>query len=346
MTPHISTHIDPAQFRASIPADADRLLLVTDSNVRPLLGELLPTEISGHLSVIEPGESHKTLRTAERLWGEWMVAGATRRSVVINIGGGMVSDLGGFAAALFKRGLCTINVSTTLLGDVDAACGGKTAVNFAGVKNQIGVFAEPHAVFIPTDALSTLPLAHMLSGFGEMAKTALLDSESLTRRVYDVRLEDTDSLAPMIADCVAFKQHVVELDPHEHGLRRILNLGHTAGHAFESFSLQNGAPLPHGVAVAHGILVALVLSHARLRMDSGYIYDFRDKVLALMPPLRITCDQYPQLLHLMHADKKNIGDGKVSFVLLRKPGEPMAGCDVEDEEVKNALDIYRDLTSQ
>lgn len=344
MKTYIAAAIDAEALMAAIPADTDRILLVTDSNVRPLLPAILPPSVKGTLSVIAAGEQNKNLRSAERLWGEWTVAKATRRSLVINIGGGMVTDLGGFAAATFKRGLNCINISTTLLGAVDAAAGGKTALNFGGIKNQIGVFAMPRAVFVPVNALQTLPAEEMLSGYGEMAKTALLCSTGLTRQVYAVDLEDTDALTPLIAECMRHKEVVVATDPYDHSVRRTLNLGHTAGHAFEAMSMLGGTPLPHGIAVAHGTAVALILSHMLLQMDSRHIYDFRDKVLSRMPPMPLRCEQYPQLLELMHADKKNTDATSLHFALLRAPGECRPDCVVSDDDVCAALDIYRDLT--
>lgn len=297
--------------------------------------------------VVPPGEENKTPDTLLRLW-QWLSdTGATRRSGVINVGGGMVTDLGGFAAATFKRGVPFVNVPTTLLGAVDASVGGKTGINIGGLKNEAGAFAPPAGVVVCAGLLRTLPREEMLSGYAEMLKTGLIGSASLYRSLCDVEavLGDAALLGEAIKQCIDFKLSVTSGDLREEGRRRILNFGHTAGHAFESLSHRRGRPVAHGVAVAHGMTVALVLSHMLCGLDTAVLYRYVSEVLRPhFPRLQLGCGDYPELLELMGHDKKNQRPGVPSFVLLRSVGDPVPGVAVTADDLRSALDIARDLT--
>lgn len=341
------------------------LVVITDSNVAPLLpGIITPGDplLSSPTIVIPAGEQNKTVETAEHIWTEMLRLGMTRSSFVINIGGGMVTDIGGFAASTYRRGVKFAHVATTLLGAVDAAIGGKTGVNFGGLKNQVGVFAMPQHTCVPVAALKTLPHEELLSGYGEMVKTGyLFDRElagrimeaapqldELVRNIPDVasQADDPSSLVFLIEECCRRKSFVVRHDPHETGIRKMLNFGHTCGHAFESMTLARGNALPHGIAVAHGILVALILSHLRLALPSEEIYRYADFLKAVFPSVAVSCSDYLQLLKFMAGDKKNRADGKVLFTLLQNIGKGVDYVPVEPHEIEAALDIYRDLTGQ
>ncbi len=354
--------------RHATGASIDRLVVITDSNVSPLLpGIITPGDplLSSPTIVIPAGEQNKTIETAEHIWAEMQRLGMTRSSFVVNVGGGMVTDIGGFAAATYRRGIPFANVATTLLGAVDAAVGGKTGVNFGGLKNQVGVFAMPTHTYIPFAAFKTLPHEELLSGYGEMLKTSYIFSEELVRKIMDAApmlddlvnevpdvtppLEDPDttSLGYMIGECSRHKGFVVSQDPHEQGMRKCLNFGHTCGHAFEEMMLARGNALPHGIAVAHGILVALILSHLRLALPSEEVYRYADFLKAVFPRIAVSCNDYPQLLEFLAGDKKNRADGKMLFVLLRGTVGKVSSVEpVEPHEVEAALDIYRDLTGQ
>lgn len=294
--------------------------------------------------IIPPGDIHKNLASLQKVWESLQDHGATRNSMLINIGGGVVTDLGGFAAATFKRGIRFVNIPTTLLAAVDAAVGGKTGINFNGFKNEIGAFREAEAVIISTCFFSTLPDTEIKSGYAEMLKHGLLSSADAYYRLLDFNFEDSDgeTLLKLLEESVEVKRRIVVQDPEEKGLRRALNLGHTAGHAFESLAMQRNAPIPHGYAVAWGLVVEAVLSNMEEHFDSKYLYSLADYVYRHYGAFGITCDDYPRLLDFMRHDKKSIA-GEYNFSLLRAPGDVVTGCCVEEEKVKSALDIYRDL---
>ncbi len=330
--------------------DPDKVIIVTDSNVWPLLGPVytqVPSLAEAPVAVVKAGEANKNLESLAAVLEVITGSGATRRSLVVNIGGGMVTDLGGFAAAVFKRGIRFINIPTSLLGAVDASIGGKTGVDFMGFKNEVGAFANPAVTLVRTENLLTLPRAELLSGYAEMLKTGFIASEALLKRFDPERdLSRPEGLGELIGCCLAFKEEVTTEDPTEQGRRRILNFGHTAGHAFESLMLKRGNPVPHGCAVAHGMLVALLLSHMLRSMSASYAQDYAREVL--MPyygALKLECKDYPELLALMSHDKKNLRAGEISFVLLDAPGAPL-WQPVEPKLIEAALDIYRDLTGQ
>lgn len=323
------------------------LLVYPDNAGQQLLHTLDAPDIcrqAVHLAHPE-GESNKTIAPVTRMWQQMLTASADRQSLIINIGGGITTDLGGFAAACYMRSIRYVNVPTTLLGAVDAACGGKTGVNIGGVKNIAGAFHIPAATIISPQFLTTLPAAQILSGWAEMLKHALLISpEAISRYLAIAPLTlDSAEWLPLIQESVDYKRSVADADPHEKGLRRILNLGHTAGHAIEALLNDRGKPTTHGHAVATGTVTALVLSHLHAGFDSKLLHRFARTIRELYPPIHITCADYPALLALMHHDKKNRGSGSINFVLLSAPGSPIESTPIDDESVKTALDITRDL---
>lgn len=300
-----------------------------------------------HVITVPDGDTAKNLDSLTRIWSALTESGATRGSLVINIGGGVVTDMGGFAAATFKRGVRFINIPTTLLAAVDAAVGGKTGINFGGLKNEIGAFAPADAVVISTSTFATLPGDEITSGYAEMMKHALLSDPAETAEIlaFDPVEGDREHLLAMLETSVRVKERIVEADPLEKGLRRALNLGHTVGHAFESLSLAKGAPLPHGHAVATGMGVELILS----RMLSGFpaetLHQYVDTLKRLGYPRGFfTCDDYPDLIALMRHDKKNLTPGAINFTLLSAPGEPHIDCTASEDDILAALDIYREMT--
>lgn len=329
----------------------ERTWMLTDENVNRLVVPRLEAELklpaTDHRIIIGAGEAHKSPATAEKVWTRLLSGGATRAHLLLNVGGGMVSDLGGFCAATFMRGMAYANVATTLLGAADACIGGKTGIDFLGIKNAIGAFAMPLNTELYAPALDTLPRAELLSGMGEMLKTALLGAPELLRQIFDREadlLADRRVLAKMASAAGRFKMEVVASDPREQGLRKILNLGHTFGHAFESLALSKGHPLPHGVCVAHGLVTALVVSHIKRDFPTDVLYAVAGRIVKpyYKAPL-FTCDDYAELLRLMHADKKNAIHGQIRAVVLRNVGKPEWDVEVADTDVETALDITRDL---
>lgn len=323
--------------------ECNRVFIITDANVAQ---KVLPRVEVANASVIviQPGDAHKDISTLTHVWERLAELGATRHSAVVNIGGGVVTDLGGFAAASFKRGVPFINVPTTLLAAVDAAVGGKTGINFAGFKNEIGAFSEARSVIISTRFFSSLSREEMLSGFAEMIKHALLKSPDCIERILRFDIIDCHfaDLLPLLRESVEVKRDIVAQDPTERGLRRALNLGHTVGHAFESLALRRNNPIPHGYAVAWGLITELVIAHTALGFDSALLQQLADRIYNLYGSFPITCDDYPELLHAMRHDKKSHA-GELNFTLLRAPGDFVIDCTVTDDDVKNSLDIFRDF---
>lgn len=316
----------------------DKTFWLADTNTATIARSLTEDAVI----TIGAGDENKNLSTLAEVWEALSLGGATRRSILVNVGGGMVTDLGGFAAACFKRGIRFINVPTTILGSVDAATGGKTGINFLHFKNEIGAFREAEAVIISSRWFCSLPQEEYLSGFAEMLKHGLISSRETYTRLLGFEL--THDLLPLVEESVNVKRKVVEQDPHEEGLRKSLNLGHTIGHAFESHALNQGTPVPHGVAVAHGLLVEMILSHMLVGFPSADLYAYaaflREKYNALP---HLTCNDYPALLELMKHDKKNPSADHINFTLLQSVGTPVIDRTATPDQITEALDIYRDL---
>ena len=306
----------------------------------PLLEELSPNSSN---IIIAAGDVHKDLATLSDVWRGLQRASATRHSLMINVGGGMLTDLGGFAAATYKRGIRFINVPTTLLAMVDAAVGGKTGVNFGGLKNEIGAFQEADIVFISTDLLRTLDMPNLVSGYAEMLKHSLLSNREMWARHLQFSLDNPDfvALQDMVRESIAFKQSVVAQDPQEKGLRKSLNLGHTIGHALESVLLHKETPVLHGYAVAWGVVGELYLSVLLkgfpldiLRMTTQFVVEHYGRP-------NISCKDYNALLDHMRHDKKNIGK-QINFTLLSDIGQLNLDETATDDLIKESLDFIRE----
>lgn len=328
----------------------DKVLIVSDLNVeRDVIPRLVESSVikNSPLFAMMPGEEGKNLETVTKIWDKLEEIGATRKSVVLNIGGGVVTDLGGFAAATFKRGLRTVNFPTTLLGAVDAATGGKTGINYRSLKNEIGAFHMPSKVIISALPFSTLPKSEILSGYAEIIKTALISDRDFYLRLLDMEdiVSNPNKLGETVEKCVQIKDSVVEQDPHEKGLRKILNFGHTAGHAFESLRFETGHPVAHGNAVAHGMLVALILSVMKLGFSANEIHHYSIFLKDFYGTSLMMCKDMDKIIHKMNSDKKNSKYGEPSFTLLKDIGCPEIDCKPTQEEIKEALEIYMDTVS-
>ena len=330
--------------------NVDKVLTVTDTNVeKVIIPQLSDSSVvtDSPLVAIVPGEEGKNLDSVCMIWNRLEEIGATRRSLILNIGGGVVTDLGGFAASAFKRGIRTVNYPTTLLGAVDAATGGKTGINYRGLKNEIGAFHQPSKVIISALPFATLPKEEVLSGYAEMVKTAMISDIKFYSRLLEMEdvLGNDSILGEAVAKCVEVKEDIVEQDPNEKGLRKVLNFGHTAGHAFESLAIESGKEITHGKAVAHGILVALILSHIKLGFDTMEIGIYADFLKNHYGSSLMKCEDMEKVIKKMNSDKKNQKYGEASFTLLRKIGNPEIECVPTLGEIKEALEIYRDITS-
>ena len=329
---------------------AIRPYIIADENtariVVPQLQAKCPQLSESCVITVKAGDDHKNMDALASIWKELNEGGATRHSVVINVGGGVVTDMGGFAAATFKRGIRFINVPTTLLGAVDAAVGGKTGINFNGYKNEVGAFAEAYAVIVSTCYFGTLPAGELLSGYAEMLKHGLISNREVYDRLLAYDITDQSqlpALLPLLRESIEVKRAIVREDPTERGIRRALNLGHTAGHSFESAAMESGRPVPHGYAVAWGLVVELILSHLRLGFPSDELHRFAAYIHRHYRAPSIDCTDYPSLLRFMHHDKKNRSTDEINCTLLTAPGDVRIDCTVNDREMEAALDIFRDL---
>ena len=339
----ISTDIAHTLTEAIAEVQHDKLFLLMDETTQqlclPVVQDIPCLKGATHI-VIGATDTHKTLDTLAKVWTELGNGGGTRHSLMVNLGGGMVTDLGGFAASTFKRGIKYINIPTTLLSMVDASVGGKTGINFNGLKNEIGVFNAPETVILDTEFLKTLDHENILSGYAEMLKHGLISTEKQWAELLNFDLEDLEKLGAIVGESVEVKQRIVTEDPTEKGIRKALNLGHTVGHAFESLALQR-QPVLHGYAVAWGLVCELYLSVAKtgfpvdkMRQTVKFIFDNYGR----MP---ITCDDYPTLLELMTHDKKNVA-GQINFTLLGGIGDIRINQTATKEEIEEALDFFRE----
>lgn len=276
------------------------------------------------------GEECKNLEVAAQVWQTLLEGEADRQTVLVNLGGGSVCDLGGFVAAGYKRGIRHINVPTSLLAMVDAAIGGKTAVDFGGVKNSIGHFYPAVLTVIELAFLETLPEAELLNGRMEMVKTAAVtDSDLYAQLLADSDVGDVGRR--QVVDVARIKARVVKVDPYDHSIRRILNFGHTFGHAIEVYS-----GLPHGLAVGVGMLVAMYLSVKKIGLAEEVFQDYAGWFRQFVEVPHYTLRDIEQMLPLMHQDKKNIA-GALRCVLLQSPGAAVIDVDITDNEVRDAL---------
>ena len=341
----IADSLEQTLTQAIGECEHDRTFLLADETTQkacvPLIADFDCLK-GAQTIIIGATDTHKTLESLAHVWEELGKGGATRHTLLINIGGGMVTDLGGFAASTFKRGINYINIPTTLLSMVDASVGGKTGINFRGLKNEIGVFNNAASVILDTQFLRTLDQENILSGYAEMLKHGLISNEQMWAELlnYDIEAPDFGLLQSMVEESVAVKQRIVTEDPTEQGIRKALNLGHTAGHAFESFALQKH-PILHGYAVAYGLICELYLSAVKTGFPSDKMHQTVSFIKAHYGKMTITCDDYPTLLELMTHDKKNTA-GIINFTLLGGIGDIRINQTATKEEIYEALDFYRE----
>lgn len=302
---------------------------------------------------MEVSEERKSMETVEQIWNFLFAHDITRRGLLICIGGGVLTDLGGFAAATYKRGIDYLNIPTTLLAMIDASTGGKTGINYGGLKNSIGCFAPPVETLIWTGWLPTLPAKEMLSGFGEMLKTGLiaesfeLRGERLWDRLlqYDLDIMDSEALMPLIEQCIAVKERIVAADPKETGLRKVLNFGHTFGHALEEMSLSTikQSPLLHGYAVVYGLIAELYLSVTRLGCPKEPLQQLTQTMLHYYGRPQCKCSDREALVALMQQDKKNERAAQINCTLLQDVGSPRINQVITPEEAHEALEYLFSL---
>lgn len=291
-----------------------------------------------NLLILKSGEEQKTIEQVMEVWDYFGGRGVDRSSLIINLGGGMLTDLGGFAAGTLKRGIPFINIPTTLLAMVDASVGGKSGINFRGLKNEVGTIRQPLHVLLYLPFLKTLDKENLLSGYAEMLKAGLIADASLWAELveFDLSRYNEEVLGRLIWRSVEIKKRIVDADPEEKGLRKSLNFGHTIGHAFESESLYAGHPVPHGYAVAWGMIAEAVLSVEKLGLPVESLRVTRDAIYRLYGKSPESFADANRLLPWMKFDKKNT-DHRINFTLLEQIGKCRVNCTATEEEIIRSL---------
>ena len=321
--------------------DREQIVVVADVAISELgISELGISELA-----ISVSEAKKSLETVQQIWDFFFAQGLTRRALVIAIGGGVLTDMVGFAAATYKRGIDYVNIPTTLLAMIDASSGGKTGINYHGLKNSIGAFAQPVETLIWPGWLKTLPAKEFLSGFGELIKTGLISNDgSLWNRLlnYDLDRMDNEELTPLIAQAVAVKERIVAADPKEEGLRKVLNFGHTFGHALEEISSQSSV-ISHGYAVVYGLIAELYLSVVKLGCPKEPLQQLTQLMLHYYGKPQCKCSEREQLIRLMQQDKKNERAAEINCTLIRSIGAPVINQVITPDEANEALDYLFSL---
>ncbi|MEL0650357.1 3-dehydroquinate synthase [Algibacter sp. TI.3.09] len=322
-----------------------KIFILVDENTHqhclPLFLEKMETTAVIEIMEIESGEINKTIDTCVGVWNTLSELDADRKSLLINIGGGVITDLGGFVACTFKRGIAYINVPTTLLSMVDASVGGKTGVDLGHLKNQVGVISNPNLVLIDTNYLNTLEVNQMRSGLAEMLKHGLITGDSYWSKFEDLSKLSLDDLDGLIYESVIIKKNVVEEDPFENGLRKTLNFGHTLGHAIESYFLSNPnkTTLLHGEAVIVGMILACYISTELTNFPKEKTLKIKDLFLSYYGKITIEKSELPAIIELLKYDKKN-HHGNINFVLLEDVGVTKIDCLVDDSVILDAFEFY------
>ena len=341
----ISKQLQTDLAKAIAECEHDRIFVLVDETTNKLCWSLVKDYLclkDAQTIIIGATDRRKNLDTLVHVWESLQQGKATRHSLLINLGGGMVTDLGGFAASTYKRGINFINVPTTLLAMVDASVGGKTGINFGGLKNEIGVFNDAEFVLLDTNWLRTLDEENIRSGYAEMLKHGLIADDTMWAELINFNLAQPDlrQLASMLDKSVRIKERIVAEDPHEKGIRKALNLGHTFGHAFESWAMKR-QPILHGYAVAFGLIAELYLATTQTDFLTERMRQTVNFIRAYYGSIPITCNDYPELIELMHHDKKNRGN-EINVTLLGGIGDIRIDQTITEEDIKEALDFFRE----
>lgn len=302
----------------------------------PIIKDALPHQ---HKVIeIETGEEHKNLNACSDIWHLLTKYSFDRKSVLINLGGGVIGDMGGFCAATFKRGINFINIPTTLLAQVDASVGGKLGIDFEGYKNHIGVFQDPQAVLISTEFLKTLDIRELQSGFAEVIKHSLIADKDEFYKLIRRGLEE-QNWEDIIPHNVAIKSEIVANDPTEKGLRKILNFGHTIGHAVETHFINRGSRMLHGEAIAVGMICEAWLSTKHNKLSEEELNSIVRYIMQIFPGGQIDVNEFGSIAHLTIQDKKNEAN-KINASLLESIGKCLYNIEIVDQDVVNALQYY------
>ena len=327
------------------PSHYSKIFILVDENTSqyclPHLLNNLATEIEIEIIELEVGEIHKNIATCTEVWGALSDLGGDRKSILINLGGGVISDLGGFVACTFKRGIDFINIPTTLLSMVDASIGGKNGVDLGNLKNQIGIIREPKAVIVDTQFLSTLPQNEMRSGLAEMLKHGLIFDKKYWDKFKDLKSLNTDNLNQLIHQSIQIKNTIVCEDLTENGIRKSLNFGHTLGHAIESYFLENDnkTSLLHGEAIAVGMILESFISREKELLTNEEYQEIKYIINDIFERIEFSQIDIEKIIELLIFDKKN-EFGKVQFALLDGIGKIKINQESDNELIYKAFEDY------
>ncbi len=322
-----------------------KVFVLTDSNTEtaclPYFLERFSFEQSPEFLTIPAGEAHKNISTCNELWNELSAKGADRKSLMINLGGGVVTDLGGFVASTYQRGIEFINIPTSLLAMVDASVGGKNGVDLGVLKNQVGIIRDARIIVIDPHLLKTLPKAHFISGVAEMVKHGFIHSMDYLERVMAMDAENEKQLGDLIWESIIIKNNVITEDPFEKGMRKTLNYGHTLGHAIESYCLDNPdrETLLHGEAIAIGMVLATFISSETFAFPKNVLEQTTSYLLKTYGKEAFSKEEIDGIIKLLIFDKKNT-NGQIQFVLLEDIGKPKLNCIVSNDLIYSAFEYY------
>lgn len=323
-----------------------KIFILVDENTHeyclPVLLGNMETDLGFEILEIEAGEEMKNIQTANQLWEILTEMKADRKALVINLGGGVITDMGGFVASTYKRGIQFINIPTTLLSMCDASIGGKTGIDLMHYKNMVGTFAFPEQIFIYPQFLETLPFKELRSGFAEMLKHGLIADKAHWKQLIQIHKLDVESVTPYIQNSMDIKQDVVEKDFHESNIRKTLNFGHTIGHAVESLCLQQGNPILHGEAVAMGMISEAHLAYLENLISEEDSKMIIENIQRYYPYLDISDFKDEDITALLLNDKKNV-DSKINFSLLTAIGSCNYDHQCSQKNILESLSFYRKL---
>ena len=324
---------DIAKLKEILSSHTKTFLLLDENTEKYCLNVIKDLDLSNARKIVIPaGEQHKNIETVQYIWSQLIENHADRKSLLINIGGGMVTDIGGFAASCYQRGIGFINIPTTLLGMIDASVGGKTGIDFQGLKNQIGLFSKPLAVVVLFDFLETLPKRELLSGLAELLKYGFIVDKSFL----EAKLQNNLVNPVLIKRAIDVKDEITCHDSKEQGRRKILNFGHTVGHAIETYLIENQKEIRHGEGVAMGMLSALYLSEKYCGLKHEIILNYQDLYAKTFNRFSLYDIPVDALLEIMRHDKKNEG-GDIRFVLIEDYGKPVYDIVVKEEDIRDSI---------
>lgn len=322
---------------------ASNIFILTDENTEKycLLHLLENLDHEAQIIRIPSGEQNKNLNSCQQVWTKLMQYGADRHSLLINLGGGVIGDLGGFCAATYMRGIRFIQIPTTLLSQVDASVGGKLGIDLMGFKNMVGLIQDPTAVYIFTDFLHTLPADQIRSGYAELLKHGLIADKPAWQNLSQKNNISGLDYESLVYESVKIKKNVTEQDPYEKGLRKILNFGHTIGHAVESYWMDSSTPLLHGEAIAIGMVSEAFLSYRVGKISEDELFDIRNAIIRIYGHHPKFVKPAYDLIEIMKGDKKNL-KGSIRFALLESVGKACYDVQVDKNTIEESFVFYKE----